>query len=195
MKQSKLNLVNLGTIFVLLLSIIFLIKLIVDNKSYNLEGFNNLDELIGNNMEQQPERKRQEEILNKADKSISLSRDKQGKLRFQNADSGGELMEKYLQDIILSDVGNPNKVLVDNDSNQLPTVIEDNLPQYNHEMRMLTNSKMVKQKYTMAVLKNKLKELTNSLKTIEQRKGELNDLKLPENAKILAILKQTYDNQ
>jgi len=195
MKQSKLNLVNLGTIFVLLLSIIFLIKLIVDNKSYNLEGFNNLDELIGNNMEQQPERKRQEEILNKADKSISLSRDKQGKLRFQNADSGGELMEKYLQDIILSDVGNPNKVLVDNDSNQLPTVIEDNLPQYNHEMRILTNSKIVKQKYTMSVLKNKIKELTNSLKTIEQRKGELNDLKLPENAKILAILKQTYDNQ
>jgi len=193
MKQSTLNLVNLGTIFVLLLSIIFIIKLIVDKKSYNLEGFNNLDELIGSNMEQQPERKRQEEILNKADKSISLSRDKQGKLRFQNADSGGELMEKYLQDIILSDVGNPNKVLVDNDSNQLPTVIEDNLPQYNHEMRMLTNSKMVKQKYTMTVLKNKIKELTNSLKTIEQIKDEMDDLKLPENTLKLAILKQTYE--
>ena len=153
--------------------IIFLIKLIVNNNSYNVERFNNLDDLIGSNMEQQPERKRQEEILTKADKSISLSRDKQGRLRFQNADTGGDLMEKYLQDIILSDVGNPNKILVDNDSNQLPTVIEDNLPQYNHEMRMLTNSKMIKQKYTMAVLKNKIKELTNSKdnRRYEERDG------------------------
>lgn len=194
MKQTTLNLVNLGTIFVLLLSIIFLIKLIVSNKSYNVEQFNNLDDIIENNMEQQPERKRQEQILDKADKSIALSRDKQGRLRFQNADTGGDLMEKYLQDIILSDVGNPNKVLVDNDSNQLPTVIEDNLPQYNHEMRMLTNSKMIKQKYTMAVLKNKIKELTNSLKTIEDIKQEMENLKLPENASKLAILKKTYDN-
>lgn len=194
MKQTTLNLVNLGTIFVLLLSIIFLIKLIVNNKLDNVEQFNNLDDLIGSNMEQQPERNRQEQILDKADKSIALSRDKQGRLRFQNADTGGELMEKYLQDIILSDVGNPNKTLVDNDSNQLPTVIEDNLPQYNHEMRMLTNSKMVKQKYTMAVLKNKIKELTNSLKTIEDMKLEMEDLKLPENAEKLAILKKSYDN-
>ena len=193
MKQTTLNLVNLGTIFVLLLSIIFLIKLIVNN-SNNVERFNNLDDLIGSSMEQQPERKRQEEILTKADKSIALSRDKQGRLRFQNADTGGDLMEKYLQDIILSDVGNPNKILVDNDSNQLPTVIEDNLPQYNHEMRMLTNSKMIKQKYTMAVLKNKIKELTNSMKTIEDMKKEMEDLKLPENAIQLAILKKYYDN-
>lgn len=196
MKKATLNIINFAIIFLLLLSILFLIKIIVEDSKINhklniTENFNsNLEDLIDDTMEQRPERQRQEAVLDSAHKSIDMSRDKQGKLRFQNADTGGNLMNKYIQDIILSDVGNPNKVLIENDSNQLPTVIEDNLPQYNHEMRKLTGAKMIKQKYTVGVLKYKINELLNSIKSIEEIKDDMEALKLPKNANILAILKK-----
>ena len=196
MRKTTLNITNFAIIFLLLLSILFLIKIIVEDSKINhklnvTENFNsNLEDLIGSTMEQRPERQRQEAVLDSAHESIDMSRDKQGKLRFQSADAGGNLMDKYIQDIILSDVGNPNKVFIENDSNQLPTVIEDNLPQYNHEMRKLTDAKMIKQKYTIGVLKYKINELLSSIKSIEQIKDDMEALKLPENANILAILKK-----
>lgn len=191
MNKANINMLDVGIIFFLLISIVFMIKLIVEKR----ENFNsNLDALIDNNMQQLSERQKEEEILKKADRSVSLSRDMQGKLRFENADSGGTLMDKYVQDLIISDVGNPNKTLIDDKSGQLPSVVEDNLPQYNHEMKKLLNSKMIKQKYSMTVLKNKINELKNALINIEEIKDEFEMLlnpkvDAPEKQKVLDILR------
>ena len=197
MNKVNINMLDVGIIFFLLISIVFMIKLIVENRE-NFNSNSNLDALIDKNMQQLSERQREEEILKKADRSVSLSRDMQGKLRFENADSGGTLMDKYVQDLIISDVGNPNKTLIDDKSGQLPSVVEDNLPQYNHEMKKLLNSKMIKQKYSMTVLKNKINELKNALMNIEDIKDEFemlldNNIDSPEKQKVLAILKKTAD--
>ena len=56
-------------------------------------------------------------------------------------------------------------------------------------MRKLQNSKQVKQKYVIGVLKHKIDTLINTLKPIEDIKNEFEALKLPENADKVKILK------
>ena len=58
--------------------------------------------------------------------------------------------------MINADKGNPNKILVSNDE-ELPTNLNDNYAKYNHEMRILIDSKKIKQDYLVKVLKSKQK--------------------------------------
>ena len=43
--------------------------------------------------------------------------------------------------IINNDIGNPNRLLEEGSQFELPTVVEDNLNKYNHELRKLNISK------------------------------------------------------
>ena len=69
--------------------------------------------------------------------------------------------------MINSDKGNPNKILVSNDE-ELPKAPNNNWGNYNHEMRILIDSKKIKQDYLIKILKGKLGILSNSLKNIKK---------------------------
>ena len=197
MIKTNLGYLSLLNIFLIVVAIIFLIKMIINNKcerSRNiLEKFEDkkLKKLIeGNVLRQRNKNKRKEIILEKADTSIKKTQDKQGKLRFENADTNSKLMDEYIHNMMMDDIGNPNKTLVEDAATELPSVIEDNLPQYNHEMRKIRNSKKLKQEYLISVLRYKIETLLNSLQNIEDIKDNLDNLKLPINAAKLEILKK-----
>ena len=190
-KPKNISNINICIIILILLSIIFIIKLITTSKveSFNSNTGSNFKSLIDGSMERRDDRAKLEAILKSVDNSVEKSSDKRANLVFENANTNSELMNKYIQDLMISDVGNPNRILVEDTHHELPSVIEDNLPQYNHEMRKLQNSKQVKQKYIIGVLKHKIDTILNSLKPIEEIKDDFDELKLPENANKVKILK------
>jgi hypothetical protein len=190
-KPKNISIINSCIIILILLAIIFTIKLIYNP---HIEPFNgnvgsDFQSLIDGSMKQRDTRAKQEAILKSVDHSIEESAENRANIIFENANTNSDLMNKYIQDLMISDVGNPNRVLVEDTHYELPSVIEDNLPQYNHEMRKLQNSKQVKQKYIISVLKHKIDTLLNGLKPIEEIKDEFEALKLPENADKVKILK------
>ena len=71
---------------------------------------------------------------------------------------------------------------------ELPTVVEDNLNKYNHELRKLNISKQIKQDYLIKVMRHKIEVLLNSLKPVTEIKKDLEYLKQPENRHIVKIL-------
>ena len=50
--------------------------------------------------------------------------------------------------------------------NKLPTADDDNLTKYNHEMRIINNSKKLKQEYIIKILKLKVLKLLNTTKRV-----------------------------
>jgi|TARA_B110001469_G_C9644043_1_gene324765 hypothetical protein len=190
-KPKSISNINICIIILILLSIIFIIKLISTPsvETFNSNVGSNFQTLIDGSMDQRDGRAKQEAILKSVDHSVEKSAENRANLSFENANTNSELMNKYIQDLMISDVGNPNRILVEDTHNELPSVIEDNLPQYNHEMRKLQNSKQVKQKYVIGVLKHKIDTLLNTLKPIENIKDEFEALKLPENADKVKVLK------
>ena len=145
-------------------------------------------------MNQRHERARQELVLDSIENSIDRSIEKQGELTFENADTNSALMDKYINSVINNDIGNPNKLLEEGNQYELPTVVEDNLNKYNHELRKLNITKQIKQDYLIKVLRNKIETLLNSLKSVSEIKNDLENLKLPENRHIVKILKVDADN-
>ena len=105
-----------------------------------------------------------------------------------------QLMDKYINGVINNDIGNPNKLLEEGNQYELPTVVEDNLNKYNHELRKLNITKQIKQDYLIKVLRNKIETLLNSLKSVSEIKHDMENLKLPENRHIVNILKVDADN-
>ena len=190
-KPKNISNITICIIILILLSIIFIIKLISNSKveTFASNAGSNFQSLIDDSMGQRDGRAKQEAVLKSIDHSIEKSAENRANLSFENANTNSELMNKYIQDLMISDVGNPNKVLVEDTQHELPSVIEDNLPQYNHEMRKLQNSKQVKQKYIIGVLKHKIDTLLNTLKPIEAINDDFEALKLPENADKVKILK------
>ena len=98
---------------------------------------------------------------------LEIGRGKQGKLITSNSNINENLLNLYINNMINSDKGNPNKILVSNDE-ELPKAPNNNWGKYNHEMRILIDSKKIKQDYLIKILKGKLGILSNSLKNIKK---------------------------
>jgi hypothetical protein len=200
MKPNNSNMLVIFILFLLVISILCVIRLIIvipkvsNNSSNSIETFksNKFKDVVGKDlMKQRNERARYEEVLNSINNTIDKGNEENNRLVFENAGANNELMTKYINDIMLSDVGNPNKILVEDSHNELPSVIENNLPQYNHEMRKLQNSKQIKQSYIIKILKYKIETLLNSLKNIEEIKDEMKIEK--NNKKPIPLMKRDLD--
>ena len=104
-------------------------------------------------------------LFDSVDTSLEIGRGKQGKLITSNSNINENLLNLYINNMINSDKGNPNKILVSNDE-EMPKAPNNNWSKYNHEMRILIDSKKIKQDYLIKILKGKLGILSNSLKNI-----------------------------
>ena len=103
------------------------------------------------------------------DKSVDVHNIHQdGKLIPSNDE---KLIDIYVNELINKDKGNPNKLLIEN-KEELPKAPYNNYTKYNHEMRLLIDSKKIKQDNIITILKNKLKILNNSLKNIKEVKNK-----------------------
>lgn len=159
------------------LVIIFLKKIMFsesNSKNVNNNVNNNLREGFDSNvlseleiMNQQDPSIQKKIIFDSVDSSLELGRGKQGKLVTSNSNINENLLNLYVNNMLNSDRGNPNKMLVTNDE-ELPKAPNNNWAKYNHEMRILIDSKKIKQDYLIKVLKSKLNILRNSLNNMQE---------------------------
>ena len=193
--NKKLDLKGIFIIVCVLLFIIYCINLIIElennkQENFQVESGTNFESITDESiMDQRYDRARKELVLDSVSDSIERSLEKQGQLVFENADTNSALMDKYINTIINNDVGNPNRLLEEWSQFELPTVVEDNLNKYNHDLRMINISKQIKQDYLIKVLRHKIELLTNSLKPVTEIKNDMEELKKPENKHIVKILK------
>ena len=157
MKYQKILIIAL-----LLSFIIIYLKKIMFNNTENFQD-NVLSEL--EIMSQQDPSIQKKILFDSVDTSLEIGRGKQGKLITSNSNINENLLNLYINNMINSDKGNPNKILVSNDE-EMPKAPNNNWSKYNHEMRILIDSKKIKQDYLIKILKGKLGILSNSLKNI-----------------------------
>lgn len=198
--NKNLNFKGIVLISLILLFLVYLVNIIVkcENKRENFQSASGtkFEDITGDElMDQRFERARQELVLDSVGESIDRSVEKQGQLIFENADTNSSLMDAYINKMINNDVGNPNRILEEGSQFELPTVVEDNLNKYNHELRKLNISKQIKQDYLIKVLRHKIDLLMNSLKPVSEIKRDLEYLKEPENRHIVKILKIDEDEE
>ena len=93
-------------------------------------------------------------LFDSVDNSLEIGRGKQGKIITSNSNINESLLNLYINNMINTDKGNPNKILVTNDE-EMPKAPNDNYTKYNHEMRILIDSKKIKQDYLLKILKSK----------------------------------------
>ena len=193
--NKNLNFISITILTLVLLFLVYLTNFIINCESSNKENFQsnsetNFEDITSDDlMDQRHDRARKELLLDSVGDSIERSIEKQGQLIFENADTNSALMDRYVNKVINNDVGNPNRLLEEGSQFELPTVVEDNLNKYNHELRKLNISKQIKQDYLIKVLRHKIDLLTNSLKPVMEIKNDLEYLKEPENRHIVKILK------
>jgi hypothetical protein len=167
----------------LLLIILLLSTILVLFRSiFNKEHFNNSDQLLNDlgDMSQLSDNDQRKKLF----ESVENSFEKVGNTR--NLSSSGsideDLLDLYVNNVINSDYGNPNKILVDSEEN-LPQAPNNDFGTYNHKMRMLIETKKVKQDYLVKVLRSKLELLLNKL-------GNVNEINY-KIAKVVKFIPQT----
>jgi len=129
------------------------------------EGFDdNVFEEIGNVMNQLEPRHRSKNLLDSVDKSILVGENKFSGVVSNKVNEG--LIDEYVNNLINSDFKNTNKILESKPYSKLPTVSDDNLTKYNHEMRIINNSRKLKQEYIIKILKIKVMKLLNATKRV-----------------------------
>ena len=195
--NKKLNYQTILIVVLVFLILIYSTKMVVDKQLK--EGFVDenpkLDEIIGDDvMSQRHLGARKAALFDSVDNSIQKSVQKQSALRFDNASTNTELMDKYVfEKILISDENNPNSVLESGNQFQLPRH-HDNREKYNHELRKINITKQIKQDYIIKVLRHKIDLLLNSLKSINEIKGDFETLREPENRHLVKILKKGNDD-
>tara|TARA_Y100001970_G_C13635974_1_gene556464 strand:- start:18 stop:512 length:495 start_codon:yes stop_codon:yes gene_type:complete len=161
---------NLKLLFIILLisTIIIIFRSILNKEDFqNQDLLKDLEVMNQNNSSTQ-----KKIILDSVDKSLDLGRGKQGAMAVSKSFMDEELLNLYVNNLINSDKGNPNKILDVGDS-VLPRAPNDNYAQYNHEMRMLIDTRKIKQDYVIKVLRSKLEVLRNSLNNVNKIAAEL----------------------
>jgi hypothetical protein len=162
---------NFKILFIILLisTIIIIFRSILNKETFSADQ-NLLKDLEVMNQNNSSEQKKI--ILDSVDKSIKLGRGEQGTLALSKSFMDENLLNLYVNNLLNSDKGNPNKLLDVGDT-VLPRAPNDNFAQYNHEMQMLIDKKKIKQDYIIKVLKSKLDILRNSLNNVDKISAKL----------------------
>ena len=163
--------INIIIIICLIVSIILILKLFLNNNFEKFSLDNDFDK-ISNLQYQNSERLANDKLLSAIDTSIlSNINVNKNSLKFDKSNSHESIITDLLDTLIVADDGQhiDHKILQSNeDNNKMKRVVGGNYKKYNHELRILNNSKRVKQDYAIKVLKYKILSLMNSLKPIDK---------------------------
>jgi len=143
-------------IIILILVIIILYILFYINK----ETYTDMDE-ITNDIPNLSKHKALTNILQSVDDSISDFK-KETHLNSDKIELDDPLLNEYLDKKIISDMPNVNEK-----TNKLPFIENDNYSKYNHQLRLLINSKKIKQDFILEIIKNKINYVLGTLESIK----------------------------
>lgn len=150
-------------IIILIVIILNLMKLILmRNEHFNDNAFEDLVR----HASQLESRQQNKAFLDSVDKSILVGNNKFSGLAAGKVDEA--LLDEYVNNLINSDFKNTNKILESKPYNKLPTADDSDLSKYNHEMRIINNSRKLKQEYIIKILKLKVLKLLNSTKRVHE---------------------------
>lgn len=131
------------------------------------ENFNdNTFEELGDVMSQLDKRQQKKILLDSVDKSILAGGNKFSGINANQVDQS--LLDEYINNLINSDFKNTNKILESKPSNKLPKADDSDLSKYNHEMRIINNSRKLKQEYIIKILKYKVLKMLNSTNRVHE---------------------------
>lgn len=170
MKNLKLLLIIL-----LLSNIIIIFRSILNKETFVDNGVESgILQGLEDVMDQNNSSTQKKILLDSVDKSLDIGKGKQGSIAVSKSNMDENLLNLYVNNLINTDKGNPNKML-DISDEVLPKAPNDNWTKYNHEMRMLIDTKKIKQNYLIKILGGKLQVLNNSLNNVEEINSKLSD--------------------
>jgi len=143
-------------IIILILVIIILYILFYINK----ETYKNIEE-ITNDIPNLSKHKALTNILQSVDDSIGDFK-KETHLNSDKIELDDPLLNEYLDKKIISDIANVNEK-----TNKLPFIENENYSKYNHQLRLLINSKKIKQDFILEIVKNKINYVLGTLESIK----------------------------
>ena len=161
----------------LLLIILLLSTILVLFRSiFSKENFENSDKILDelNVMSQLSDNDKKSKLFDSIETSIEEVGGTRG-LSSSGSTIDDNLLNLYVNNLINSDKGNPNKILVDSEED-LPQAPNNDFGTYNHKMRMLIDTKKVKQDYLIKILKNKLDLLLNKLQDVNEINYEVGEI-------------------
>lgn len=109
--------------------------------------------------------------LESVEKSV-VNFKKELNLNDEDIDLESPLLKEYLNTLI-GTTSNVNQIT----EYELPFIENNNYKKYNHKLKILLNSKKIRQLFIINILKNKIKYLSGSLKNIKQLKDEQEKIK------------------
>ena len=150
----------------IILLVLILIVLVYIN--FNIENFNNLD-TISNRMNFNNKGNSIKEVLDLVDDGVGkfktyINLDK------DDLDLESPLLDEYIYTKIISDRDQKN----DKAESKLPIIIDNDYGNYNHQLKLLINSKKIKQDFIFNILKNKINYLVGTLENISDVKKQYN---------------------
>ena len=150
----------------IILLVLILVVLVYLN--FNVEPFNNFDK-ISNRMAFSSKESSLKEVLDLVDDGIGkfktyINLDK------DDLDLESTLLDEYIYTKIISDRDQKN----DKIESRLPIIIDNDYENYNHQLKLLINSKKIKQDFIFNILKNKINYLVGTLENISDVKKQYN---------------------
>ena len=150
----------------IILLVLILIVLIYVN--LNIEGFSNFD-IVSDKMNINSKENSIKEVLNLVDDGVdkfktfvNLDRD--------NLDLESPLLDEYIYTKIISDRDKKNEDI----DTRLPIIVDNDYENYNHQLKLLINSKKIKQDFIFNILRNKINYLVGTLENISDVKKKYN---------------------
>lgn len=176
--------INVIYIIIIVVSIVLLLNLL---KLYiNLENFesnaskksSDAFSNIGDVMTNLYDRKQDETILDSLDKSISSGYSEVNKISHDKIIISDDLLDEYINKMILSEKSNPNKIFEEDKQEILPLLKNSSdVNKYNSKLKSIIDSKKLKQDYMILMLTNTIKLLLNSLETTDILREKLDSVK------------------
>ena len=150
------------SIIALIVAILYTLKLIINKHKEHFTETNAFKEL-GEVMNQLSPDKQNSQLLGTVDK---MQKDFKDSLVFDKSAINQGLLDTYVSNLISNDNYNTDKKLKTKESDKLPKLSNNDIKAYNNKLRILINSKKLKQDYILKVLKYKLKKQLDSLKRV-----------------------------
>lgn len=126
---------------------------------FKKENFNNFDDLKKNSGLSN------EELIKSVEQSL-IETTNNNKLGTNDLNLNDKVFLEYLDKQIINDTLETNNYVNSN----LPQIVDNDYLNYNHQLKLLINSKKIKQNYILEILKKKIKYLKETLKNIDEIK-------------------------
>ena len=149
---------------IIVLLLVFIILLVI---SLNKEHFNDLS-ILSNKMTSLNEKDAIKDIVESVDKSVNEFK-AYVNLDLNEIELDSPLLDEYLYTKVIAKEKDRN---IEDVNTQLPIIVDNDYNTYNHQLKLLINSKKIKQDFILNVLKNKINYLLGTLTSIDELKNE-----------------------